>query len=175
MDSSIRRATADDRRQILAVYHTAFAAGEREKVGSLAVDLLNLPDVISLVAEENGDLVGHVAFSPVLLEGIPNSRCFILAPLAVSASLHGKGIGSDLVREGIKSLERGGATAILVYGDPDYYGRFGFKAESAANFIAPYPLEYDFGWQAVSLQGAEPLDHAVAIKCVEPLQNPALW
>jgi putative acetyltransferase len=82
---------------------------------------------ISLVAEENGKLVGHILFSPVTLE---DDNCSIsmagLGPMAVPPPFQRKEIGSMLVREGLTHCKEAGYAAVCVLGHPDYYPRFGF-------------------------------------------------
>jgi putative acetyltransferase len=83
--------------------------------------------LISLVAEQNGELVGHILFSPVTLEA---DNCSIsiagLAPMAVAPAFQKREIGSMLVEEGLKYCEKAGYAAVVVLGHPDYYPRFGF-------------------------------------------------
>ncbi|MBD1555617.1 N-acetyltransferase [Vibrio sp. S9_S30] len=87
---------------------------------------------LSLVAcNDEGEVVGYVLFSPVTLEQ-QDLNWQGLAPLAVKEDYRGKGIASDLVKEGLASLAELGYPACVVLGDPAYYGRFGF--ESAADY-----------------------------------------
>jgi len=83
--------------------------------------------LISLVAEQNGELVGHILFSPVTLEA---DNCGIsiagLAPMAVAPAFQKREIGSMLVEEGLKYCKKAGYAAVVVLGHPDYYPRFGF-------------------------------------------------
>jgi putative acetyltransferase len=83
--------------------------------------------LISLVAEENGELVGHILFSPVTLEA-GNCNIFIagLAPMAVAPAFQKREIGSMLVREGLRHCKKAGYAAVVVLGHPDYYPRFDF-------------------------------------------------
>ena len=94
-----------------------------------AVDLLRQAGqvVISLVAEEDGLIVGHILFSPVTIEPeYPGVRMLGLAPLAVTPSHQGRGIGSRLVQEGLLRCKDAGYDAVVVLGHPTYYSRFGF-------------------------------------------------
>ena len=83
--------------------------------------------LISLVAEQNGELVGHILFSPVTLEA---DNCSIsiagLAPMAVAPAFQKREIGSMLVEEGLEHCKKAGYAAVVVLGHPDYYPRFGF-------------------------------------------------
>ena len=65
--------------------------------------------------------------------------------------------------------------ALLVYGDPEYYGKYGFYADLGKHFIPPYPLEYDFGWQALMLNDTHLNDRKLAFTCVDALSDAALW
>ena len=83
--------------------------------------------LISLVAEEGEDIVGHILFSPVTLEDCDQSTSIAgLAPMAVLPKHQKKGIGSRLVEEGIRRCEEAGYDAVVVLGHPEYYPRFGF-------------------------------------------------
>ncbi len=81
---------------------------------------------LSLVAELDGRLIGHVAFSPVSLsDGTAN--WFGLGPVSVSPEHHRQGVGSALIREGLSRLKAMKASGCCVVGHPEYYGRFGFE------------------------------------------------
>ena len=84
-------------------------------------------EIISLVAEYNDTPVGHILFSEVRLDGhCPKIRLFGLAPMAVLPENQRKGIGSQLVVEGIKACRLAGYSAVVVLGHPQFYPRFGF-------------------------------------------------
>ena len=81
---------------------------------------------ISLVAEEAGRVVGHIAFSPVAIsDGTP--RWYGLGPVSVLPECQRKGIGRALIREGLSRLKTLGARGCCLVGHPDYYPRFGFQ------------------------------------------------
>jgi len=81
---------------------------------------------ISLVAEDEGQVVGHIAFSPALIHG-EDLRWFTLGPIAISPTRQRQGIGSRLIEAGIEALRQLGANGCLLVGDPAYYLRFGFR------------------------------------------------
>lgn len=83
---------------------------------------------LSLVAEEKGEVVGHVAFSPVTFSG-GEQGWFGLGPISVRPDVQGQGIGSRLVREGLRRLREDGAMGCVLVGEPAYYQRFGFSTE----------------------------------------------
>ncbi len=98
-----------------------------------AVDRLRrtCADWLSLVAEEEGRLVGHILFSPAVIEN-PGRRIEVmgLAPMAVLPDRQRQGIGSALVRRGLDILRKRGYPFVIVLGHPEFYPRFGFEAAS---------------------------------------------
>ncbi|HWW65591.1 MAG TPA: N-acetyltransferase [Sphingomonadaceae bacterium] len=95
---------------------------------------------LSLVAEEQGRVVGHAAFSPVTIDG-EAGRWFGLEPVSVEPAHQRRGIGEALIREGLNRLIAGGAEGCVVLGDPAYYGRFGFVSDPDLRF-SDAPTEY---------------------------------
>ncbi|MEM9322296.1 MAG: GNAT family N-acetyltransferase [Pseudomonadota bacterium] len=95
---------------------------------------------VSLVAELDGDVVGYVAFSPVVAHD-GSSPWFALGPVAVAPALHGHHIGSALITTGLATLEEKGALGCMLLGDARYYARFGFKP-APANAPDAVPAEY---------------------------------
>ncbi|WGS52253.1 N-acetyltransferase [Paraburkholderia sp. D15] len=106
---------------------------------------------LSLVAQRGGDIVGHVALSPVSVsDGTGN--WFGLAPVSVLPACQREGIGSRLIQAALAHLRQTGAGGCVVLGDPGYYGRFGFVAEP--RLVLPgVPAEY---FQSILLDGAWP-------------------
>ncbi len=82
---------------------------------------------LSLVAELNGEVVGHIASSAVTFQG-GNTGWEGLGPLSVHPDLHRRGIGSALMRECLSRLKQAGAKGCVLIGDPAYYVRFGFES-----------------------------------------------
>ena len=81
---------------------------------------------LSLVAEVDGRVAGHIAFSPVTLsDGTPG--WYGLGPVSVLPPLQGRGIGSKLITQGLARLQALGARGCCLVGHPGYYGRFGFR------------------------------------------------
>ena len=174
----IRPATHADRDAIRSVYLSAFTEDEAEVVAGLAVRLLaekSSPPTVGLVADVDGVVVGHVAFSPVTVNGDARFRGYILAPLAVTPKQQKRGLGSGLVTAGMQRLTTSGIDIIFVYGDPAYYGRFGFTSDAATPYRPPHALQYPHGWQAMVLTDARPARAPVDLKCVAALDDPGLW
>ena len=80
--------------------------------------------VIAITGFFGSELVGYIAFSPVTLNG--KSFGLGLAPVAVAPNLQSRGLGDQLVRAGLEHARESGESAIVVLGEPSYYGRFGF-------------------------------------------------
>ena len=95
---------------------------------------------ISLVAEQEGKVVGHVAVSPVDI-GDGAAGWYGLGPLSVLPELQGQGIGSALMRKAIEKLKSMGAAGCVLVGNPVFYNRFGFRAEPGLTY-PNVPVEY---------------------------------
>ena len=91
---------------------------------------------LALVAEDAGEVVGHIAFSPVTIAragaapDVPSVDAIGLGPMAVRADRRGEGIGGALIRAGLDALRARGHGAVIVLGHPEYYPRFGFVRAS---------------------------------------------
>lgn len=98
---------------------------------------------LSIVAIEDGHVVGHILFTRVDLQPPSDVRVISLAPMAVLPEFQRRGIGSALVRRGIAvATERGGDLVVLV-GHPGYYPRFGFAPASRLGLTCPFPVPDD--------------------------------
>jgi putative acetyltransferase len=137
---SIRTATARDREAIRLVEEHAF--GQRAEAGLVDALVESGDSVIELVAEEDGQVVGHILFSRLYVDhGNRRLPAVALAPLAVEPSFHGTGIGGALIREAHVRLKLAGEKLSLVLGEPAYYGRFGYAHERARKFESDYQCE----------------------------------
>jgi putative acetyltransferase len=110
------------------------------------IDALRKSDtrLISIIAEENDVVVGHILFSPVTLDR-DNSNVLIagLAPMAVVTSRQNQGIGSRLLEAGLKLCEKAGYKAVVVLGHPGFYSRFGFMPSENYNIRSEYDVPAD--------------------------------
>ncbi|MGI9274068.1 MAG: GNAT family N-acetyltransferase [Endozoicomonas sp.] len=129
----IRKETPGDINQIRELNYAAFKDHPHHEPGAeptehLIVDRLRQDGelTLSLVAEENGEILGHVALSPVRING-EDLNWFGLGPVAVFPVMQGKGVGSKLIRAALEQLQQQGAAGFVVMGDPAYYQRFGFR------------------------------------------------
>ncbi|WP_228766491.1 GNAT family N-acetyltransferase [Pelagerythrobacter aerophilus] len=143
MSVAIRPERAGDERAIHDVVHAAFD-GHPHSDGSepAIVDRLRADGdlTVSLVAENGGEIVGHVAFSPVTISD-GSEDWFGLGPVAVMPERQREGIGAALIERGLTLLRERDAAGCVVLGDPAYYGRFGFAHDQALTYPGP-PPEY---------------------------------
>ena len=173
-----RLSNTEDLQRILQVHFNAFGEEEGPTISRLVTSLLQnqISECnLSIVAEIEKLIVGHVVFSPVCLSTTPNMKAFILSPLATDPKFQRKRVGTELVEYGINLLRQQHVKVVFVYGDPAYYSGFGFKVEIAANFEPPYTLEYPHGWQAIALENDNSLKLLTQVQCVESLSKPGLW
>jgi len=175
---NIRLAQETDLVSILKVVETAFSDEENKVIRNLVQELhqeTTSPSIKSLVAELDNQVIGYVSYSPIFLKSESSISGYILAPLAVSPEHQKQGVGSNLINAGIEMLTKDGAGVLLVYGDPAYYGRFGFNEEIGHSFLPPYTLQYPFGWTGMMLNDTPVPEQPIQFECVSALSKPDLW
>ena len=145
----VRHARPGDRAAIAQVNLAAFGRpGEGDLVERLRADG---EAVVELVAEQDGEVVGHILFSRLWAD---SPELFVaLAPMSVRPGRQRAGVGSALVARGLQTLKDLGAGGVIVVGHPAYYPRFGFTPQAAAAIRAPYSGSPAFMALALS-QGA---------------------
>ncbi len=167
----LRVSSPDDIESIVSIYPLAFPD---EDLVPVVRDLLADPEVaMSLVATIGDEIVGHVIFTTCAVEG-SSLKASMLAPLAVSPAYQRQGIGSAIVKTGLRCLSDAGVDIVFVLGDPAYYSRLGFGPDSRVQPPYPLPAEWYSAWQSQYLGDATP---TAAGKLAVPSQwlDPALW
>ena len=108
----------------------------------LIVDELRKQDSlsISLVAELESEIIGHIAFSEILVNQ-QQVNWFGLAPVSVHPKYQNRGVGSALIKAGLEQLKELGANGCVLVGEPDYYTRFGFNHQDKLTFEG-VPVSY---------------------------------
>lgn len=143
MNITIRTEQEQDVSSIGRVTEAAFASAKHASgTEAQIVEALRAAGelTISLVAESNGEVVGHVAVSPVQISD-GSKNWFGFGPVSVLPEYQRQGVGTCLMRSAIDALRRGGAQGCVLVGDPAYYERFGFK--TVPDLILPdVPPEY---------------------------------
>lgn len=136
----IRQEEKEDHKYIFIVHNEAFGGGEEadlverlRKCGDYVPDL-------SLVAEDEGKVVGHLMLTTCKVIGEPGEwDSLVLAPVGVSPKFQGQGVGGALIREGLKRAAALGFESVNVLGEASYYPRFGFS--KASDWGVECPLE----------------------------------
>jgi putative acetyltransferase len=172
-DTTIRPATPDDWGDLQSLYGLAFPD---EDLLPLVQQLLlqsfsERPATLSRCMVVGGQVIGHAAFTECKIQGA-DGRHALLGPVAVLPDHQRKGMGSELINDGLDRLRTSGFGAILVLGNPTYYARFGFSAKHA--IAAPYPLKAEWlpAWQVIYLDAEKPKGRLIV---PEAWQNMALW
>ena len=109
---------------------------------------------LSLVALDQGEIIGHVAFSPVTIDG-EDKGWYGLGPVSVRPDRQKSGIGGRLIREGLEHLAKSGTKGCVLLGDPGYYRRFGFENHAGLR-LEGVPAEY---FMAKAFEGPVPSGH----------------
>ena len=109
------------------------------------------------MAEREGQIVGHVMFTRSLLDAPPRLvDVQVLSPLAVAPDHQRQGIGSELVRAGLKEMRGQGVPIVFLEGSPSYYPRFGFAPAMELGFRKPSLRIPDLAFMALCLEAYEP-------------------
>jgi putative acetyltransferase len=172
----LRESNASDKPALHAVHYAAFDAAEREAVAKLAIELLDDPTaapLLSLVAEHAQQIIGHVLFTTVAVEGSAQQGGYIMAPLAVLPDRQRSGIGKALISEGLALLKDRGASFVMVLGDPDYYRRAGFHRNH--HIATPHEIPYPEAWLALELQPDILTNATGTLRCADALAAPEYW
>ncbi|MEP6489384.1 N-acetyltransferase [Microcoleus vaginatus GB2-A3] len=125
-----------------AVRQVNIAAFGRENEANLVDRLRGIASTFSFVALPSDRIVGHILFSPVVVEGKCSSNLSILglAPVAVLPEYQRQGIGTLLIQQGLEECRRSGFHAVVVLGHPDFYSRFGFIPASRKSLKCEYDV-----------------------------------
>jgi putative acetyltransferase len=134
----IRTERPQDSAAIQEVHSKAFGGPVEAKLVQLICERKKA--LISLVAVSDGKIVGHILFSKVTIASSPNTFNAVgLGPVAVLPEFQRTGIGSKLIRDGLKQCQQAGYDAVVLVGEPAYYSRFGFSR------AADFGLQNEYG------------------------------
>lgn len=177
--SSLRKASEQDLPAVLQLHRAAFPAEEVEQIIQVVNELWSdTTDATHsalhwVITAHQTTIVGHLSLSSITTQD-SQMVGWILAPLAVVPTHQGQGLGSELVDHAIRHAMRSHQPRILVYGDPAFYGRFGFDRQQAINVKPPFPLTQPLGWQGILAEGKE-LQHPIELRCHPALMHAQLW
>jgi putative acetyltransferase len=141
IDLIIRPETENDFMDITKVNNLAF---DQANEGLLVEKLRNTPDYIpelSLIAIYDNKIVGHILFYPITIsDGDKKYTSLALAPMSVLPDYQKKGIGSELVKQGLNKTRNLGFSSVIVLGHAEYYPKFGFKKASNYDIKPPFDV-----------------------------------
>lgn len=171
------------RSDFVAVVFNSFGQSQGEDEGKLISSLTEQlltrtpkEDLHAFCAVDSGTLIAAVIFSRIRFGNDPRI-VHLLSPMAVAPDRQRQGVGSALIRFGLETLQSFGTDIALTYGDPAYYGRFGFLQTTPQ--IAPPPqgltLSFPHGWRALSLTQAPVTKLPGPSRCVTALHDQAYW
>ena len=150
--------TADE--AAVARIHEAAFPHQPAQVVALVNDLRSSTDecdLVSLVAVDGDEPIGHALFTPSLLDALDRAvPVHVLSPIGVLPHVQRRGVGSALVGEGIRILDERAVPAVFLEGDPDYYRRFGFEEAGPLGFRKPSLRIPDLAFQVRKLRAYEP-------------------
>lgn len=134
----IRREAEDDYPAVFRVNELAFESDGEPRL----VEQLRAKPHISLVAVDGEKVVGHIFFSDASIEAVDGSSTptTSLAPMAVLPKYQNQGIGSKLVKAGLKACAEEGRDAVFVLGHKDYYPKFGFEIAAGRGFSCQFEV-----------------------------------
>lgn len=154
-----------------ALYAGAFP--QENLLPLLAALHLEPSGIVELVASEDSHIKAHMALTQCSIEGA-RAKVALLGPLAVSSDCQRQGIGSAIVRHGLRELRKQRVAAVYVLGDPVYYRRFGFRQVRTVRPPYKIPDEWMGAWQGLVLEPDAPtLSGQLAVP--PPWQQRTLW
>lgn len=156
----LREERPSDKEAVQDVNRRAFGGDHGLVVADLVDSLretITPTDGLSLVAQLDGEMVGHAMFTRSLLDA-PRRQVAVavLSPLGVVPEQHGRGIGTALVRRGLELLAQRAVPLVFLEGDPAYYARFGFAPGGEQGFRRPSLRIPEAAFQAIKLPQYEP-------------------
>lgn len=173
---NIRQSLETEKEQLRKLHQETFGEEEGDSVSTLTIQLLEdrtAQPLLSLIAELNNQILGHVLFTKVSIEGDPAQGGYILAPLAVSQEYQRSGIGKKLIQTGLDKLKEQGAEFVLVLGDPAYYSLSDFHTNHQIK--PPYELPYPEAWMAQELKPGVLENISGTVRCADALNEQGYW
>lgn len=167
---------ARTRELVCAVFTASEGKPEGDLIGSVAEELtrdIDHHNIFGFASTEDDSLLGAIIFSRLSYKH--DIKVFLLAPVAVSNSHQGKGIGQALITYGLHEMKNHGAEIAITYGDPSFYSKVGFLPLSQQSIKPPYELSQPVGWIGQSLSGKEMPVLTDTPSCVRTFRNPSLW
>ena len=175
----IRPERPGDEAAIADVNRRAFEGEEEVRIIDGIRDSEYFIPELSLVAESEGRIVGHILFSIITLVRFdrPAEKILSLAPMAVDPEMQNRGVRSALVQAGMDKARELGHTFVIVIGHPGYYPKHGFSPAGAQGLEAPYPIppKDSDAWMVQDLHSGAIENASGEVTCAEALMDPKHW
>jgi predicted N-acetyltransferase YhbS len=178
---NVRKASRADRQAVVDVIVAAFGDAEGRGIAELFTCLLGDPSaqpLLSLVATVNERVVGYVLYTKVRVEdSMRTVSASLLAPLAVRPEFQNSGIGGQLIKDGLKQLEKAGVDLVFVLGHPGYYPKYGFSPAGIRGLKVPYPMapENSDAWMVQEIRPGVLGRVSGTVACADVLNDPKYW
>jgi len=168
------------KKEVTALFASVFATSEGENegkiIGNLVAELSSSIDdeqVLCIGAYEDETILGAIFFTRLMFN--KPIKVYMLAPVAVSTSQQGLGVGQALINFGLQELKSRAVNVVITYGDPAFYSKVGFQALPETVIQAPLKLSMPVGWLGQSLT-EEPIPTiSERPTCVREFNNPVYW
>lgn len=169
-----------DESAVRELFYDTFAQSEGADEGRIISDLAS--ELARQVSQSHTSFYGLSNTSDALIAGaftssLTNDRGInakLMAPVAVHPDAQGHGLSRQLIKQ-IIDTESKNADVLITYGDPSFYGRFGFRTISTAVVKPPYEVQYADGWLAVHYTNKSESELAGQYNCVEAFRDERLW
>ena len=144
MNINLRPETNKDFASIAWVNDLAFKRKAEGKLINELRKLDNFDSRLSIVAEVDGEIIGHILFTPVaIINDGKDYKTLTLAPMSIIPDFQNRSVGKLLVIYGLQIAKEAGYESVVVLGHPSYYPKLGFKPALKWNIIAPFPAPDD--------------------------------
>ncbi|NYT00929.1 MAG: N-acetyltransferase [Methanocellales archaeon] len=163
MNVTIRKEEKKDYKKVYEVNCFAFQQEYESKLIEKIRKGKNFIPELSLVAEIDDEIVGHILFSRIEIVGDSVFDSLALAPMAVIPEFQKQGIGSKLIKKGIEKAKELGFDSIIVLGHKEYYPKFGFQKASKWNIKCPFEV-HEEAFMAIELTEKAFEDKAGTVK-----------
>ena len=152
MQITIRKENQSDYSDVFNLNKVAFEQDAESKLIDLLRKGLAFIPELSIVAETNDEIVGHILFTKIKIKAENGNEysSLALAPMSVTPKFQSKGIGGKLIKHGLNTAKELGYESVIVLGHKDYYPKFGFKVASLWNIKAPFEVP-DEAFMAIEL------------------------
>jgi predicted N-acetyltransferase YhbS len=170
----------DHSREVTDLFRSCFTssegAEEGDAIAALAEVLASAIDdesIFCFAAFESEAMVGAIFFTRLTFES--PAQVYMLSPVAVLTRRQRQGIGKKLIAFGLSGMQARGAQVAVTYGDPEFYGKLGFRPLPEESLQAPMKLSMPFGWLGQSLTEAPIPTLGDRPKCVGAFNDPQYW